>query len=611
MGNPLHPLTLAAVTPQGSVFSLSSSYSYIVYLAGCQNIQLNGFIFTNNVAYWGVYCIPNGQLPCRNITINNCWFLNLTNAYYAAIGLLNGTRSVQVLNCNFTNIMDNNGNHQHIIYAPHNIEDVVVSNCIAQDCLADYMRFRDDSEYVYVENSAFISTKSSTAWPFVSAELYNETNSDSAGDEFFGTYFQVSSNSFTYQATGGPGPYSGMHFSDDSWSPQSYYCDLTSSQASQLGSGTASFQQSFLQTNMGIIGSGIKIFGNTYSGVTYHMDYQYLHDDSTAPYNNWTGTVNLNNTPDTSGTPLGPTPVIRNGDFDRQGLLVTAISPGDDDYECLFRNWQCSPKYTDILKTPGFYGTTNALRFDATKSQYVYQWLSNPSPTWTMDFLFAIGSSFTGTGTKFKVDLLHNDISGAKVSVGVDNLGRFGIYNGGTFTVLPELGTAAFSTDANGNGNYTDSGDTLNVYHMRIVGNYSAATPYVDLYTSDANSLLLNHQSLGHSTWVSGAPVSGQSSPETVALYNFTAPAMVDQIAFTKGIPPAFSTTRILGKQFILSGTNGSAGETFYLLSTTNLALPLANWTCESTNSFTGNNFSVARPMPTNGLPKFYSLQLQ
>ena len=86
------------------------------------------------------------------------------------------------------------------------------------------------------------------------------------GDEFFGTYFQISSNSFNYQASGGPGPYSSMHFMDDSWSPQSYACDLSSNQAAVLGSSSTSFQRSFLQTNLGIIASGIKIFGNTYSG---------------------------------------------------------------------------------------------------------------------------------------------------------------------------------------------------------------------------------------------------------------------------------------------------------------------------------------------------------
>ena len=118
MGNPLHPLTLAAVTPHGAAFSPSAN---IVQLYGCQNFQLNGLVFNGPTPYWGVYCIPNGSLPCRNVEISNCWFLNLTNAYYAAIGLLNGTRDVQVYNCNFTNITA--GSHQHMIYASHDIRE--------------------------------------------------------------------------------------------------------------------------------------------------------------------------------------------------------------------------------------------------------------------------------------------------------------------------------------------------------------------------------------------------------------------------------------------------------------------------------------------------------
>lgn len=140
------------------------------------------------------------------------------------------------------------------------------------------------------------------------------------------------------------------------------------------------------------------------------------------------------------------------------------------------------------------------MRFDGTKSQYVYQWISNPTPTWTMDCLFAIGSNFTGSGTKFKVDIFHNDLAGSKVSVGVNNLGQFGIYNGGTFTILPELGTVAFSVDNNGNGNFTDPGDTLNVYRLRIVGNYANASPYVNIYTSEPNIRCASWQA----TWSRG-----------------------------------------------------------------------------------------------------------
>lgn len=607
MGNPLHQLTMAAVTPYGAVFSPSAN---IIQLYGCQNFQINGLVFNGPSPYWGLYCLQNGFNPSRNVTVDSCQFLSLTNALYAAIGLLNGVRDVHVLNCTFTNIT--NGSHEHMIYAPHEIEDVVVSNCVFQDCLADYVRFRDDSEYDVVENSTFISTRSATAWPFVSAELYNETNNDSAGDEFFGTYFQVSSNTFIYQAGGGSGPYSGLHFSDYGWSPYTYDCNLTPSQESQLSSGSTSFQQSFLQTNMGITASGIKMFGNTYSGATYHMDYEYEWDTIASNYT-WQGTIGLNNVPDSSGTPLGPVPVLRNGNFDRQGFLATPLNStyGAKDYQCYFRDWFCSPKYTDILWQQGLDGSPNALRFDAGKSQEVYQWITSPGPNWTMDFLFAIGSGFSGTGVKFAAALYHNDITGSKVAVGVNNLGQFGIYSGGTFTVLPELGTVSFSTNVVGSTNYVDPGDTLNVYHMRVVGNYSAARPYVDIYTSDANSMVLDHQSPGHTSWVNSIPVSGQSFPETVAFYNYTAPVMVDQVSITEGIPPTIAAAYMQGNNFILTGTNGSAGATFYVLSSQSLSTPLANWTRTSTNTFSGSNFSITNVISPGAPENFYSLELQ
>ena len=187
------------------------------------------------------------------------------------------------------------------------------------------------------------------------------------------------------------------------------------------------------------------MFGNAYnSQVAYHMDYTYTWDDTNAPYGGWQGTIKLDNVPDSSGALLGLTPVIRNGDFDRQGLSCNCrlIRPTSKNWECQFRTWVVrNPKIRrHLLRHQGFNGTTNALLFDKTQTQYIYQWISNPGPNWTMDCLFAVGSGFTGSGTKFKADIFHDDIAGGKVSVGVDNLGRFGIYNGGLFTLLPELG---------------------------------------------------------------------------------------------------------------------------------------------------------------------------
>ena len=614
IGNPIHRLTLQSVNLYAPVFSTTGSTT--VNIVGAQNIKFYGIVFNGPCSSWGVDCQPDYLKPCRNLEFSYCQFLNLTNAYYGAIGLNNGTRDITVDNCTFTNIT--NGGHEHMIYASHDIMGVVVTNCFFQDCKADYVRFRDDSEYCVVDHCTFISTMSATAWPFISAELYNDaTNLNVCGDEFFGTYFQITSNSFTYNVSGGPGPYSAFHFSDSGYSPQSYDCDLTPTQVSQFNSGNTAFKQSFLQTNMGIISSGIKMFGNTYnSRVAYHMEYTYTWDDASAPYGGWQGTIDLSSVPDASGALLGPWAKLRNADFDRQGQLLLSVSTAKlSNWECLFRTWICNPKYTDILSHPGFNGTSNAMRFDKSSSQYIYQWISNPTPTWTMDCLFAIGSGFTGTGTKFKVDIFHNDLVGSKVSVGVDNLGRFGIYNGGTFTVLPELGTLSFSTDSNGNGLFNDPGDTLNIYRLRIVGNYAAASPYLNLYTSDANSMTLSHQSLGKTYWVSGAPTGGLSAPGAIAFYNYTAPVILDQIAFATGLahqPPVINNILLGGGNLVFFGTNGFASDTYYVLSSSNLALSSSNWTCVATNTFDGTgSFSTTNAMPLNAQQVFYRLQLQ
>jgi len=64
------------------------------------------------------------------------------------------------------------------------------------------------------------------------------------------------------------------------------------------------------------------------------------------------------------------------------------------------------------------------------------------------------------------------------------------------------------------------------------------------------------------------------------------------------------------GGQFILSGSNGFAGDNFYLLSSSNIAS--ANWTVETTNTFDANGaFAVTNSATTGTAEKFYRLQLQ
>ena len=59
----------------------------------------------------------------------------------------------------------------------------------------------------------------------------------------------------------------------------------------------------------------------------------------------------------------------------------------------------------------------------------------------------------------------------------------------------------------------------------------------------------------------------------------------------------------------LISATNGPANGTCYLLSSTNLALPLSQWTRVLTNTF-GSDGSFTNPIPINSseAQRFYRL---
>lgn len=75
---------------------------------------------------------------------------------------------------------------------------------------------------------------------------------------------------------------------------------------------------------------------------------------------------------------------------------------------------------------------------------------------------------------------------------------------------------------------------------------------------------------------------------------------------------PRFASFALSGSDLILRGTNGGPGEPFYLLTSTNVALPPSQWTLVATNFFDGNgNFQFTNaPGPTAESQQFYLLQL-
>ena len=75
---------------------------------------------------------------------------------------------------------------------------------------------------------------------------------------------------------------------------------------------------------------------------------------------------------------------------------------------------------------------------------------------------------------------------------------------------------------------------------------------------------------------------------------------------------PFITSVAVSGDGFGFTGTGGVANANFYLLNSTNLFMPVTNWTCLLTNQFDGNgNFNFTN-FPNNNSPlNFYLLRLQ
>jgi hypothetical protein len=87
--------------------------------------------------------------------------------------------------------------------------------------------------------------------------------------------------------------------------------------------------------------------------------------------------------------------------------------------------------------------------------------------------------------------------------------------------------------------------------------------------------------------------------------------AKLYQLTLTNTPLPKFSTATLdRSGNFIGKGSNGIYGWTYQVVTSTNLALPLANWTVLTTNSFdTTGNFAFTNTMP-NGFQNFHALRI-
>jgi hypothetical protein len=75
--------------------------------------------------------------------------------------------------------------------------------------------------------------------------------------------------------------------------------------------------------------------------------------------------------------------------------------------------------------------------------------------------------------------------------------------------------------------------------------------------------------------------------------------------------PPRITSFQLLGGSFAIAGTNGNApGTSFYTLASTNLTLPLTNWTVIATNQFgSGGGFNVTNIFDAGAARQYFILR--
>jgi hypothetical protein len=98
----------------------------------------------------------------------------------------------------------------------------------------------------------------------------------------------------------------------------------------------------------------------------------------------------------------------------------------------------------------------------------------------------------------------------------------------------------------------------------------------------------------------------------TASLVNNPAQGRIDLLVSIVSPPaPVFTSVSMSGAGLILGGSNGMASGSYYVLASSNLSLPLTQWTIIATDVFDANgNFSTTNPVDPAAAQQFYLLQM-
>jgi rhamnogalacturonan endolyase len=115
----------------------------------------------------------------------------------------------------------------------------------------------------------------------------------------------------------------------------------------------------------------------------------------------------------------------------------------------------------------------------------------------------------------------------------------------------------------------------------------------------------------GVTNYADTSPPTGVMCYYQVVANNVDGNSPVSNLAQADTLPPVIGNVGMVGGKLVLNGSGGIANGTFYVLTATNIAAPMASWTPMQTNQFDGSGgFNFTIPINPNAAQSFYLLKI-
>ncbi len=271
LGHDEHVLIIQGMYEEGTVFMSDPSEPVsedravdLLYFEG-KNAVFRNLHFTGKQ-----YMAYTTKFYGTNVLIEDCTFIDLPNVIYGATGAHYArTSRITWRNNVFKRIGYRSGSH--MIYNAYDPTYLYVIDNYFEDCAGEYVRFRDDTDFVVAYGNTFKSTGSYINYnmPFLSVPLFNDDNPADPGPnpnyEYFGTHFVIAGNTFIYP-NDNRGTKLVFRFYQNGFNPPGLQYLLSPTEAAVLQNGTLEQKRALMQTQLELDPAQIYFYDNTYIG---------------------------------------------------------------------------------------------------------------------------------------------------------------------------------------------------------------------------------------------------------------------------------------------------------------------------------------------------------